>query len=375
MEKCIGVISVNNSVDNKFGSLCRHRPPYMLPIGGRYRLIDFAISNLVNHGVRNIAIYTGDKIRSTMDHLGDGKPWDLNKRFSGLFLFPPVYDERYKLPYSDIAQYHSTEIFFEQVKEKYVFIANPLIIAKLNISQAFKYFLESGADITMVYNKRYDPFGEFINVENMHIDKEGRLIDIGMNLGTQKSFNHYLEMLFMKKDLFLEIIRETIESGEAHYFKEALLARKDRYKINTYEFKGHVDYIRDIKTYYEANFNLLKKDVSMELFFEGGTIYTKTKDEPSTLYKETANVQNSLIANGCVIEGNVDSSIIFRGVKIGKNAIVKNSILMQKSVVEDGAIIVNSILDKQAKVRKGASIAGSPLMPYVVEKYAEVTKD
>ena len=152
----------------------------------------------------------------------------------------------------------------------------------------------------------------------MHIDKEGRLIDIGMNLGTQKSFNHYLEMLFMKKDLFLEIIRETIESGEAHYFKEALLARKDRYKINTYEFKGHVDYIRDIKTYYEANFNLLKKDVSMELFFEGGTIYTKTKDEPSTLYKETANVQNSLIANGCVIEGNVDSSIIFRGVKIGK---------------------------------------------------------
>ena len=153
------------------------------------------------------------------------------------------------------------------------------------------------------------------------------------------------------------------------------MARKDRYKINTYEFKGHVDYIRDIKTYYEANFNLLKKDLSMELFFEGGTIYTKTKDEPSTLYKETANVQNSLIANGCVIEGNVDSSIIFRGVKIGKNAIVKNSILMQKSVVEDGAIIVNSILDKQAKVRKGASIAGSPLMPYVVEKYAEVTKD
>lgn len=374
MEKCIGLISTNN-IDNRFGPLCKHRPPYMLPIGGRYRLIDFAISNLVNHGISTVAVYTGEKIRSTMDHLGNGKPWDLNRRFNGLFLFPPVLDERYKNPYSDIAQYHSTEAFFNQGKEKYILIMHPNILSKVNISEAFKFFKESGADATLVYNRRFDPFGEYINLDKMHIDKEGNLIDIGLNLGTEKTFNHYMDMLFVKKEVFMEIIKESIEIGDANYFKEALLARKHLYKINGYESKGHVEVIRDLRTYYEANLNLLKRDISSELFFEGGTIYTKSKDEPSTLYSESSSVQNSLIANGCIIEGQVEGSIIFRGVKIGKNAIIKNSIVMQKSVVEDGAIIVNSILDKYSRIHKGASIAGSSLVPYVVEKYGQVTKD
>lgn len=374
MEKCIGLISTTD-LDNRFGPLCKHRPPYMLPFGGRYRLIDFSISNLVNHGINSVAIYTGEKIRSTMDHLGNGKPWDLNRRFNGLFLFPPVHDSRYKNPLSDIAQYHSTENFFNQAKEKYVLIMHPNILAKVNISEAFKHFLESGADATLIYNRRYDPFGQFINCEKMHIDEEGNFIDMGLNLGTEKTFNHYLKMLFMKKDVFLEIIKESIEVGDSTSFKEAVLERKDQYKINSYEFKGHVDPISDLRTYYEANMNLLKRDISYELFFQGGTIFTKSKDEPSTLYTESSNVQNSLIANGCIVEGNVEGSILFRGVKIGKNAIVKNSIIMQKCVIEEGAIVVNTVLDKYAVVEKGANIAGSSLLPYVVEKGGTVTKD
>ena len=374
MEKCLGLISTTN-IDNKFGPLCKHRPPYMLPFGGRYRLIDFSISNLVNYGIKTVAIYTGEKIRSTMDHLGDGKPWDLNRRFNGLFLFPPVYDEKYKFPTSDIAQYHSTESFFEQSKEKYVFIMHPNILAKVNMGEVFKHFLESGADATLIYHKRYDPYGEYINSSRMRIDNEGSLIDIGLNLGTNKSFNHYLGMAFVKKEVFLERIRKTIENGESYNLIDAILHRKNLYKINSYEFKGHVEEIRDLKSFYEANLNLLKRDISQEFFFKGGTIYTKAKDEPSTFYSASSNVQNSLVANGCIIEGDVEGSIIFRGVNIGKNAIVKNSILMQKSVIEDGAAVINSILDKYARVTKGANIAGSTLLPYVVEKYGEITKD
>ncbi|MDR7869668.1 MAG: glucose-1-phosphate adenylyltransferase subunit GlgD [Tissierellaceae bacterium] len=374
MEKCIGLISTSN-MDNKFGQLCKHRPPYMLPFGGRYRLIDFSISNLVNHGIGTVAIYTGEKIRSTMDHLGNGKPWDLNRRFNGLFLFPPVYDDKYKQPNSDIAQYHSTESFFKRGKEKYIFIMHPNILAKVNISEVFRYFVENNADATLIYHKRYDPFGEYVNCSNIHMDKEGNLIDIGLNLGTKKTFNHYLGMAFVKKDVFMEIIRDTIENGDSYNLIDAMLNRKKLYKINSYEFKGHVEVIRDLKSYYEANLNLLKREISQELFFNGGTIYTKTKDEPSTFYSTSSNVQHSLVANGCIIEGNVEGSVIFRGVKIGKNAIVKNSIIMQKSVIEDGAVVVNSILDKYSRVAKGASIAGSSLLPYVVEKYGEITKD
>ncbi len=374
MEKCIGLISSNN-LDNKFGPLSKHRPPYMLPFGGRYRLVDFSISNLVNHGINTVAIYTGEKIRSTMDHLSDGKPWDLNRRFNGLFLFPPVYDEKYRNPASDIAQYHSTEVFFQQTREKYVFIVNPNILAKVNISQAFEYFLETGADATLIYNKRYDPSGEYINCDSMHLDKDGNLIDIGVNLGTQKTFNHYLGMAFVKKDVFLDIIRKSIEKGDTHNFIDALLKRKRLHKINNYEFKGHVEYIRDLRSYYEANLSLLKRDTSHELFFKGGTILTKTKDEPPTYYSDSSRVHHSIVANGCIIEGNVEGSVIFRGVKIGKNAIVKNSIIMQKSVIEEGAVVVNSILDKSTIIEKRASIAGSSLLPYVVEKNGKVTKD
>jgi len=136
-----------------------------------------------------------------------------------------------------------------------------------------------------------------------------------------------------------------------------------------------VEYIKDIKSFYDANMKLLNRGISRELFFEGGTIFTKSKDEPPTLYKDLATVNNSLIANGCIIEGEVQNSIIFRGVKIGKGSIVKNSIVMQKSIIEDNAIVVNSILDKYAKIGNGVRIIGSTLMPYVVEKAQRIRKE
>lgn len=373
MEKCLGIVSVGDGESN-FGALCKNRPSYMLPFGGRYRLIDFTISNMVNHGLKTIAIYTGEKIRSTMDHLGNGKPWDLNRRFNGLFLFPPVYED-IGPHIGDLTQFYSTMEFFERAKEEYVFITHPNIIAKVDLNKALCHFLTTNADITLIYKTENDPMGELINCDKIHIDKNGEMVNLGVNLATEKKFHHFLGMGFIKKDVFINIIKDSIEKGNANYFKEAMLQYKKQYKINTYEFKGHVETIRNLKSFYDANLNLLDKDISRELFFEGGAIYTKSKDEPSTLYTESSNVQNSLIANGCIIEGNVENSIIFRGVKIGKGAIVKNSVVMQKSEILDDAIVVNTILDKQTSIGEGVRIAGSGLMPYVVEKYQKIRKE
>lgn len=374
MDNCLGIISMSNG-DNNFGSLCRHRPVYMLPFGCRYRLIDLTISNMVNHGIRTVAVYTGEKIRSTMDHLGNGKPWELNRRFNGLFLFPPVYNVDYGPYIGDIAQFNSTDQFFNQAREEYIFMNQPNFLAKVDLSKAFAHFKSTDADITIIYKKERDPWGDLINSHKVHIDEEGNLINIGINLATEMEFNHFIGMLFIKKEVFMEIIKKSIEKGDAIYFKDALLLNKDRYKINTYEHKGHVESIRNLKTFYDANLNLLNRDISRELFYDGGAVFTKSKDEPSTLYTESSNVQNSLIANGCIIEGDVENSIIFRGVKIGKGAIVKNSIVMQKSQIKENAIVVNTILDKYAIVGNGVRIAGSSAMPYVVEKYQEIRRD
>lgn len=374
MERCIGVINGGDN-ENNFGGLCKHRPVYMLPFGGRYRLIDFTISNMVNNGIKSVAIYTGKKMRSTMDHIGNGNPWDLNRRFNGLFLFPPILENDYGLYTGDIHQFHSTEPFFEHAKEKYVFICNPDILAKVDLNHAFKCFRETDADFTLIYKKQTDPQGDFIHKDKMIIDSEGNLKSMGLNLGTESEFNLFLEMGFVKKEVFLALVRQSIERGDTNYLRDAMLQNKEKYKINTYEFKGHVENISDLKNYYDANLNLLKDEIAQETFYENGLVFTKSKDEPSTWYGKDSRVQNSLIANGCIIEGNVQNSIIFRGVKIGKDAVVKNSIVMQKGVIEKESIVVNSILDKYTCVEEGARIAGNSSMPYVVEKNQRIRKD
>lgn len=371
MKNCIGIINVGNS-NHDYGGLCNHRPVYMLPFGGRYRIVDIPISIMVNHGIRTVAIYTGEKIRSTMDHLGNGKPWDLNRRFNGLFLFPPA-EVDYKR--GDLAQYYSTEEFFNRASEDYVFITHPHILAKVDLSTIFDQFQESNADIGLIYKKVSDPQGNLINSPKMNIASDGRLTNIGINLGMESSFNMYLKMAFIKKEVLMELVKISLEQADLHNLMDAILENKDRYTVQTYEHKGHIEKIKDVKSYYDANLNLFKYEISQELFFEGGQIYTKTKDEPSTIYKEGSHVQNSIIANGCIIEGTVENSVIFRGVKIGKGAVVKNSIVMQKSIIEDDAVVVNSILDKYVHIYEGANIVGNKAIPYVVEKSRSIRKE
>jgi len=173
----------------------------------------------------------------------------------------------------------------------------------------------------------------------------------------------------------LKIVRDTIEKGTANYLKEALMNNRRKFKFNTFEHEGHVESIRNIKNYFDANMSLLDSDIYKEIFTSHGTVYTKTKDEPSTFYKDDAKVSNSLVANGCILDGNIQNSIIFRGVKVGKNAIVKNSILMQKAVIEDNAVIVNAIVYKFTRIEKGVEVIGNQTVPYVVEKSLKIGKE
>ncbi|MBS4538366.1 glucose-1-phosphate adenylyltransferase subunit GlgD [Clostridium sp. D2Q-11] len=374
MDSCLGIITTGD-IDFNFGVLCNHRPVYMLPFGGRYRLVDFAISNMVNHNLSTIALYTGEKINSTMDHLGNGEPWDLNRRFSGLFLFAPMVEKDQGIPLGDISQFCSTEEFFNRVKEENILVRHPNYLAKVNLTEAYKYFIDSEADITLIYHKSKDTEGKLVNCNKMYLDEESNLIDIGINLGTEETFNHFIRMAFLKKDVFLRLVKESREKGDPKFLIDAISQYRGKLKINAYEFKGHVESIKDLKSYYDANLNLLKEDVSKEVFYEGGQVFTKTKDEPSTYYTDESNVENSLVANGCIIKGKVENSIIFRGVKVGENAIVKNSIIMQKTQIQDGAIVVNSIIDKSATISEKVNIAGSSAMPYIVERYRHITND
>lgn len=372
LENCMGIINASTN-DKNFGGLCKSRPVYMLPFGGRYRIIDFMLSNMVNNGIKTVAVYTGEKVRSAMDHIGNGRPWELNRRINGLYMFSPQYGSE-RSQKGDIYQYYLTEDFLENLTEENIYLVNQNVLGKFDLVDAYKYFVESGADMTFIYksqeNKDY-----YINSDKLILDEDGNVKNIGLNLGTKDVFNLYTGTIFIKKDVFIEIVKEAMEIGEEIYFRKALLKNKDKYKMNSYEFKGHVEDIKDIKTYYKANMNLLDTNIFYELFFEGGAIFTKSKDEPSSLYTDDSRVENSLIANGCVIEGDVENSVVFRGVEIEKGAIIKNSIIMQKCHIGKDAVIVNAILDKYCKVGEGANIVGTRSNPYIVGKNTIIEKE
>lgn len=372
LDNCIGIINSSN-ISKDFDILCTNRPVYMLPFGGRYRIIDFMLSNMVNNGIGTVAVYTGEKVRSAMDHIGNGKPWELNRRINGLHIFPPQYgDMRSKK--GDIYQYYLTEDFLEHVKEDNIYLISQNTISKIDLTEAYDKFKESDADVTFIYKKQKNS-DIYLKSENLILDEDSNFLNIGLNLGTEEYFNLYTGTAFIKKSVFLQIIKEAMENGEEQYFRSALLKNKNKYKINSYEFKGHIEDIKDTEAYYRANMNLLNSKIFYEFFFKGGAIFTKSKDEPSSLYTNDSDVENSLIANGCVIEGKVQNSIIFRGVEIEKGAIVRDSIVMQKSKIKKDAVVVNSILDKYSCVGKDVNIVGTKSNPYLVGKNVKIRKE
>lgn len=371
LNNCFGIIS-SRSKSEDFGALTKPREAYMLPFGGRYRLVDFMLSNMVNHGIDTVAVYTGEKVRSTMDHIGDGKPWELNRRISGLHIFPPQQLEDLNRN-GDIAQYYLTEDFLQGVKEENVFINGSIKIAKINLSAAYDKFIEEDADVMIIYSKvKNDPV--YYNSDSVLFDDEGKFVNMGTNLGSLDEFNLYMGCGFMKKSVFRQLIREAREIGEERYLKEVFLKSKDELKIVGFEHKGHFEDIKDLSSYYNASMNLLDDKISAETFFEGGLVFTRTKDEPPTLYTDDSTVENSIIANGCVIEGSVSNSIIFRGVKIEKGAVIKDSVVMQKSKIEKNAYVVKSILDKHTVICDGVTIVGTKSNPYIVEKGTKIRK-
>lgn len=375
MKNCLGILNLSE-VDAPFGILCQGRPASMLPFAGRYRVIDFMLSNMVNSGINTIGVFTGNKVRSVMDHLGSGQPWDLDRKINGLFLFTPTYDyTTVNAKVGDIDLFYQNKSFVKNAKQDNIFMSKTYMIANIDLNAAYQDFVNSGADISIVYKKVSDPQNRFIGCDKMNFNASGDFESIGINLGMEESFNLSLEMYFIKKSVYFDMLFDAIEKGNANYLKQAVLHSLNKYKIRTYEFKGYVACINNVRNYFDANMAILNADISNELFFKNGHIFTKVKDEPSTHYKKNARIKNSFIANGCQIDGYVENSIIFRGVKIAKGCIVRNSIVMQKTHIDENTHLNYVILDKRTTINHGVTLIGDPSLPYIGGKKAIVSKE
>ena len=368
MKDIMGIINLIENED-RIKDLTHNRPIATIPILGRYRIIDFSLSNMVNAGIRNVGIYTRGKSQSLMDHLGTGKEWDLDRKIDGLFLLNPIIDfNNIKINKGDIESFRSHLNYLKSSRQRYVVISRSYMICNVDYVDAVNYHKETGADITIIYKKIEEDIDKFNDCDTLNLDKKENVISVGSNLGDKKSYNISMETYIMKKELLLNIIQNSINKGDYEYLKQAVFNSMKNLHVNAYSYNGYLSCISSVENYYRTNMELLNVDLARQLFYEDRLVYTKVKDEPPTKYCQNTNVSNSLIANGCVIEGVVENSVIGRRVEISKGAVVKDSIIMQKSSIGENCYLENVILDKHVRISDGKILSGDKDYPFVIKK-------
>lgn len=364
LKNYMSILTLNEREDNIKG-LTQKRPLASIPFGGRYRIIDFVISNLVNSGVKNIGLITQSNSRSLVDHLGSGKAWDLDRKINGLFVFNFSAFSNY---INDIEILKNNMEYLYRSKEEYVILSSSYMICNIDFEKAAQVHEESKADVTLIYKKIVNGRDGFLECDCLNIDDENSILSVGKNIGVHRDLNISMEMFILKKEILINYIYKCIETGYFHTLKSALNNNFLNLKFKAYEFKGYLRCINSTKSYYKASMDMLNTEVNEELFFKYGYIKTKVMDEAPTKYTNDSNVKNSLVANGGIIEGTVQDSVIFRRVKIGKGAVIKNSIIMQNCVIKEDAEIYNTIIDKNVVIEKGKMLVGDKDIPLVIEK-------
>jgi glucose-1-phosphate adenylyltransferase len=337
-----------------------------VPFGARYRLIDFTLSSMANSGISKVAVFAHTKYRSLMDHLGSGRNWDLHNRHGGLFVLPPGAEDMSELRKGDLFHFFQNKDYFMRSHEEYVLVTRSHVICNIDFSKVLEAHMENKADITLVCNQQSDPMVG--KARKLKLDESGRVIEIQDHYGPLKSDMVSMEMYVMKKELLLDLVETTLAKGKDHLVRHAIMSRIDQLHIHGYQYDGFLGIINTVNSYYHNNMLLLRPEVWKELFFKPGSIFTKVKDEPPASYLEGAKTSNSLIANGCVIEGTVINSVLFRGVKVGRGAVVRNSIVMQNGEIGENSAVDHVILDKEVRIGAGRDIRGVTYSPFVAVK-------
>ena len=342
-----------------------------VPFGGRYRVVDFVLSNLVNTGIRNVGLIVQKNYHSMMDHLGTGKEWDLNRKRDGLFLLPPFSTKDNTGVYrGDIDAFHSVMQYVRRSSQKYLILCGSHTVFNTTFDAILKQHRETGADITIMYNEdpRFFPEEQNRDLRLLLGDDGMTVTGLEWNPRTPGSNFRSCEITVIDKDLFEDLVEESYSRGGIDFVREILLQRVKDLKVMGWRYDGYVGRIDSINTYFMHSMELLDASAAKDLYNMRHPIYTKVKDEISTKYGEYADVHNVMMADGCLIDGTVENSILFRGVTVERGAVVKNSILMQGVTVRAGAMLDHAVLDKNVTVNAGRILTGYDGIPLVFRK-------
>lgn len=372
----LGVI-FPNSYDSMVPELVAERAMAAIPFAGRYRMIDFVLSSMVHAGMDNISLVVRKNYHSLMDHLGAGREWDLTRKNGGLSIFPPYAEKNIKVYHGLVEALASILPFLRDQKEEYVVMANGNIAVNFDFAKLIDTHIKSGADVTTVYAKQELPaciMDDRSTNKDMYYSLEiedGRVNRIRVNYRVEGVQNVSMSLYVIKRHLLIDLIEGAYVLGHSYFERDVLLPRLGELNVQAYECKDYFARITDMKSYFDENMKLLD-EANLDGLFAANPVYTKIRDDNPTRYIAGASAKNIMAADGCVIEGEVENSVLFRGVKIGKGAKVKNCVLMQDTVVEAGANIEYVISDKNVVISAGKEVKGTDTFPVFVEKYKTV---
>lgn len=369
----LGIIYTGES-DAQLKELTSLRSVAAVPVAGRYRMIDFSLSSMVSSGIRNVGVIMQRNYQSLMDHLGSGREWDLHGKRSGLVILPPFMTRDNVGVYTGYLDALKSNLqFLRRSKERYAVVTDTRILYTANFDEIVHAHAESGADITLLYSKdagiRRNGSGRYLDVA-----ENGRVRNLETDPIIPHFPNTYMEAFVIRREMLIDLVDRAVARGQHHLVRELLMdgLKDGSLRIGSYECPGKVWNIDSVQAYFDCNMDMLDSTVRKNLFYGDTAVMTKLRDEMPTRYLGEGKAVNSLVADGCVIEGTVENSILFRGVKVEKGAKIKDCIIMQDGIIMRKAELQNCILDKQTTVLDNTRLIGARNYPVVIAKDATV---
>lgn len=368
-------IIFSNIHDNNLFELTNIRSTGSIPFGCRYRLVDFALSNMVNSNITDISIITHYNYHSLMDHIGSGKDWDLARRAGGIKFLPPYITAYAKhdnsLYNTRLEALINIENSIKNTKNDYVVLSDCDIICNIDLNEMFEQHISTNADVTFAVKKiKAEPNMARLN-KFVVSDENGLVKDF---IYAPRDFNDEAEIELNITIINKKYLQEIIMESSAHHYrnltKDIFMKQKNSKKYYVYRYDGPYAVISSFNDYFQTNMKLINDKKFFNDVFNNTDrpIYTKVRNSAPTYYGKNSYVKNSLIADGCVIEGVVENSILFRGVKVGKDSVIMNSILFQDTYTGENVTLQYVVTDKNVVIRDGVALSGHVTMPIHVEK-------
>ncbi len=367
--KAFGIVTSTPRRVNVYG-LQDYRPAGAFTFIGKFRVIDFPVSNFSNSGIKNIQVYLNKHPKALTDHLGTGRSYNLNSKRDRLQLFYCNHHLENDVYNTDVSDYLDNLSFIEELPHDYVIIAPCYMVYKQDFSQLLEDHILSGSDITMLYHKVNNARDHYLNCRVLGVDQEQMVTSLEINRGNRQNQCIFMDTYIMKKDLFIDLVQQAAKYSSTYSLAQmiSVLIKREELEISAVQHKGFFASIDDLQSYYEANLSMLEIKNARDLFQDGWWIYTRTTDSNPTRVHDTAKVTNSMIANGCHVQGTVENSVIGRAVTIGKGAVVKNSVVLDHAYIGDGVTVDSQIVDKYAKIVHAKELIATPDHPGYVHR-------